>query len=176
MAENGEEQMIESGDPDIDVAAVMREIRARIAGRRADAERRHLDFEALVEGRTASGNSHLPAEAREAYQFMRLGYDKITVDLSLTDLRMPLIGPLVQRVRRGLHTLVLYYVNMMASKQMRFNDAVTRALGGVMGMSESADRSDAIEALQAEVSDLRRRVTVLESRLRDDADGHEECA
>lgn len=172
MADHEVEDIVESGDSNVDVASIMREIRARIQDRRAEADRAGLDFDVLAEGRmTTAKSTRLTPATYESFEQVRLGYDKITVALSLTELRVPVIGSLLQRVRHGLHGLVLYYVNMLAGKQMRFNAAVARTLGGVIAAFESEPASDELAALRGEISALRDRVAKLESRLQDEACG-----
>jgi hypothetical protein len=80
-----------------------------------------------------------------------LEYDKINVEMMLTETRLPLFGGLVQRLRSALHGLVLFYVNRLAARQMRFNYQTGRALTLL------------VHDLEAEIRDLRSRVQALES-------------
>lgn len=136
---------------DLDTEAIMQQIRARIRARRAEAKVRGLDFEAF-----ADGLYPLPPHAvlsREVYQAVRqlgLGHDKVSVDLVLTETRLPLIGGLVQRVRAAFHALVLFYVNRLAAQQARVNQQAARALVAL------------VRDLEAEITDLRLRVAELE--------------
>src|SRR2546425_333324 len=100
-------ESIEIRDPAIDSEAVMRSIRENIRQRRAQAEAQGLNYEAFVEGlyaarATARFDHSLYYDLRR----MSVAYDKIGVGLSLSETRIPLIGPLLQRVRAGLHQLV----------------------------------------------------------------------
>jgi hypothetical protein len=138
---------------DIDAEAIMQEIRARIRARRAEASARGLDFEAY-----ADGLYPLPPDAilsRDLYEAVRhtgLGYDKIHVNMALTETRLPLVGRLVHRLRAALHELVLFYVNRLAARQVRFNQQTARALAAL------------VRDLEAEVRDLRARLAELEAR------------
>lgn len=137
---------------DIDAEAIMQEIRARIRARRAEAKASGLDFEAY-----ADGLYPLPAGAvfgRDLYEATRhvsLGYDKVTVEMALTETQVPLIGGLVHRFRLSLHGLVLFYVNRLAARQVYFNEQTARALTAL------------VQDLEAEVHELRRRLAELEA-------------
>jgi hypothetical protein len=138
---------------DIDAEAVMREIRARLRARRAQAKVGGLDFEAY-----ADGLYPLPADAilsRDVHQAVRqlgLGYDKLNVEMALTGSRLPLVGALVQRARALLHGLVLFYVNRLAARQTRLNEQTARALVSL------------VRDLETEVRGLRARLTALEDQ------------
>lgn len=137
--------------PDLDVEAIMQVIRTRIRTRRAQAKARDLDFEAYAEGLYP-----LPPDAvfgRDLYEALRyvdLGYDKVNVDLALTETRLPLFGGLVHRLRSALHQLVLFYANRLAARQTYFNEQTARALTAL------------VRDLEAEVRDLRARLAELE--------------
>jgi hypothetical protein len=138
---------------DLDVETVMQEIRERIRARRAEARARGIDFEAY-----ADGLYPLPAGAvfsRDLYEAVRyagLGWDKVGVEMMLTETRLPVIGRLAQRVRAAVHEVVLFYVNRLAARQMRYNEQTARALALL------------VRDLDAEVADLRARLSALENR------------
>jgi len=153
---------MKSGDPvagfeiegnDIDTEAIMREIRARARARRAEAKARGLDWEAY-----ADGLYPLPPEAvlsrdlHEAVRFTGLDYDKIPVEMALIETRLPLVGSLIQRLRSALHELVLFYVNRMAARQVRFNEQTARALALL------------VRDLEGQVRDLHDRLAQVEGR------------
>ncbi len=157
--------VIEIRDPELDAEAIMRQIRENIRERRAEAEAKGLNYEAFVEGLYASQVS-----ARFDHQIyydlrrMSVGYDKVGVGLSLTESQLPIIAPLVQRVRRALHHLVIYYVNKLAAQQARFNEFVVRALTNLVKALEDGPTPDEVAALQAEVEALRDRIEHLEAQ------------
>jgi hypothetical protein len=157
-------EIIENRDPEIDAEAIMRQIRENIRQRRAQAEAQGLDYEAFVEGLyasqvTARFNHSLYYDLRR----MSVGYDKVGVGLSLTESRLPLIAPLVQRFRKALHHLVIYYVNILAGQQARFNEYVVRALTGLVKELEEGPTPTEVEALRQEVAQLRARLEQLEA-------------
>lgn len=137
---------------DIDAEAIMQEIRTRIRARRAEARSRGLDFEAY-----ADGLYPLPPDAvfsrdlYEAVRYVGLGYDKVGVEMALTETRLPLIGRLGHRLRAALHEVVLFYVNRLAARQVRVNEQVARTL------------TTLVHDLEAEIRDLRARLAELET-------------
>lgn len=138
--------------PDLDAEAIMQEIRARIRARRAEAKARGLDFEAYADGLyPLPADASLSRDLHEAVRHAALGYDKVNVEMALTENRLPLVGGLVQRLRAALHELVLFYVNRLAARQVRFNEQTARALTALL------------RDLEAEVHDLRARIDELEA-------------
>lgn len=130
----------------------MQEIRARVRARRAEAKARGLDWEAYVDGLyPLPSDAVLSRDLHEAVRYAGLDYDKIHVEMALVDTRLPLIGKLVQRLRASLHELVLFYVNRLAARQVRFNQQASRALSLML-----CD-------MEAEVLSLRERLDELEA-------------
>jgi hypothetical protein len=139
--------------PDLDSEAIMQQIRARIRARRAESKARGLDFEAYADGLyPLPPGATLSRDVHEAVRYAALGYDKMGVELALTETRLPLVGGLVQRLRFALHELVLFYVNRLAARQIRFNEQTARALVSL------------VRDLEAEVLDLRARISELEAK------------
>lgn len=138
--------------PDLDAEAIMQEIRARVRARRAEARARGLDWEAYADGLyPLPPDAVLSRDLHEAVRLAGLGYDKIPVEMALTETRLPLIGGLAHRVRAALHALVLFYVNRLAARQVRVNQQMARALTLL------------VRDLEAEVRDLRARLAELEA-------------
>jgi hypothetical protein len=139
--------------PGVDAEAIMQEIRARIRARRARAKAQGLDWEAYADGLyPLPPDAILSRDLYEAVRYAGLGYDKVTVEMALTESRLPLVGRVVQRVRAALHELVLFYVNRMAARQIRFNEQTARALALL------------VRDLEAEVRDLGSRLAELEAK------------
>jgi hypothetical protein len=137
--------------PDLDAEAIMREIRARIRTRRAEAKARGLDFEAYADGLyPVPPDALFSRDLYEAVRYLGLGWDKVGVEMALTESRLPLIGGLIQRLRAALHELVLFYVNRLAARQVRFNEQTARALTVL------------VRDLEAEITDLRTRIAAQE--------------
>lgn len=138
--------------PELDTEAIMREIRARIRARRAEAKARGLDFEAYADGLyPVPADALFSRDLYEAVRYVGLGWDKVGVETALTESRLPLIGGLVQRLRAALHQLVLFYTNRLAARQVRVNEQTARAL------------TILVRDLEAEITGLRARLAALES-------------
>jgi len=138
--------------PDLDAEAIMHEIRARIRARRAEAKARGLDFEAYADGLyPVPPDAVFSRDLYEAVRYVGLGWDKVGVEMALTESRLPLIGGLVQRLRAALHQLVLFYTNRLASRQVRVNEQTARALTLL------------VRDLETEITDLRARLAALEN-------------
>jgi hypothetical protein len=164
MSDDDVSEIIEICDPEIDAEAIMRQIRENIRKRRAQAEAQGLDYESFVEGLYASQvTARFDHSLYYDLRRMSVGYDKVGVGLSLTESGLPLIGPLVQRFRKALHHLVIYYTNMLAGQQARFNEYVVRALTGLVKELEEGPGPDDIAALRREVAELRARVEQMET-------------
>ena len=136
---------------DIDSKAIEQEIRVRSQVRQEEAQAQGLDYEAY-----AKGLHPLPADAvfsRDLYEaVVQVGFDadKVGTELDLTETRLALVGGMVHRLRAAVHELVLFYLNRFEARQVRFNEQTARALA-VM-----------VQDLEAEVRDLRARLTELE--------------
>jgi len=157
-------KIIEIRDPEIDAEAIMRQIRENIRQRRAQAEGQGLDYEAFVEGLyTSQVTARFDHSLYYDLRRMSVGYDKVGVGLSLTESRIPLIAPLVQRFRKALHHLVIYYVNILAGQQARFNEYVVRALTGLVKELEEGPTPTEVEALRQEIAQLQARLEQLEA-------------
>ena len=157
MTDDDLSNVIEIRDPEIDAEAIMRQIRENIRRRRAEAEARGLDYEALALGLPDPGEAtRLDRSLHLELRRLLAGSDKIRVGLSLTPSRIPLFAPIVQRARAALHQLVIYYVNMLAGQQARFNESATRVLVGLAKELEAGPTPAEVEALRQEVVALKR--------------------
>ena len=109
-------------DPaEVDIEEIMQEIRQQILAKK----------EALRPSRKAPisvSGEHLPSAFYENLYQAGLTYDEIDVKLYVTKSNIPLLGPLLDKLRYKAHELVLFYVNQMATEQMAFNEHVLRAV------------------------------------------------
>jgi hypothetical protein len=95
-----------------------------------------------------------------------LNYDQIWVELSQVEGQMPLLGRFVNRFKRELHRLVVYYVNRLGERQVTMNDALVRTLNALVhNLEGEADRADVL-ALQQKVAALEARLEKLEAETR----------
>ncbi len=110
-------------DPaEVNIEEIMQEIRQQIL---AEKEALRPTREAPI---PVSGERLPPAFYEHLYQ-AGLAYDEIDVKLYVTKSNIPLIGPLLDKLRYKAHELVLFYVNQMATEQMSFNEHILRAVG-----------------------------------------------
>ena len=70
----------------------------------------------------------LPAEFYEHLYQANLGHERIEVQLDIVPTNVPVIGGILQTVRRKLHELVIFYVNQTAVKQINVNHHLVRAV------------------------------------------------
>jgi O-antigen chain-terminating methyltransferase len=163
MKENNIEGIIEIGDPEIDVEKIMARIRENIRRRREEAKQRGLDFDNMASG-TYEGleggrfNSELYYELHQVNSL----YDRILVGPSIVPRHFPLLGKLVSRLRRELHNLVIYYVNMLGGRQVAFNRAVVNVLNKLI---EQLDEKIEVDDLRKEMEEIRRRLANLEAKM-----------
>jgi hypothetical protein len=109
-------EIIDIRDSALDVDEIIERVRSNLHGRRCRPE--DNDWEAIPSGQDVS--HHL--------QKLSLSYNQIGTDIILTNVRIPLIGPLWQKFRRSLHCLVLFYLAIVTKNQVRFNGYTVQAL------------------------------------------------
>lgn len=71
---------------------------------------------------------NLPPEYYEHLARVALAHSRLEVELLVTPSRAPLIGPLIDRLRRKVHELVVFYINRFAANQARVNNHLLQAL------------------------------------------------
>jgi len=140
----------------------MRQIRKDIRKQRAQAEHREPDYEAFVE---EISTTRFDRTLYDALQRMSVGYDKAGVGLLLAGSSIPLVAPLVQRVRAAYHRLIIYYVNELARQQVRFNGYVVRAMVALIQGLEGDPTPGQVEALRREVAQLRAEIERLKPKV-----------
>jgi len=155
---------LEIRDDQVNTEAIMWAIRDAILLRREDAAARGIDFNALAAGTFQRPHAHRfePALYDSLFNMSALK-DKAQVGMYLTESPLPIVGPLVQKVRRALHAVVLFYVNMSAERQIAFNAAVSKTtMGIVRALDREAGQQAEIEALRAEVRQVSERIAAIE--------------
>jgi hypothetical protein len=155
-----EDGIVEIHDPEIDVQAIMAQIRANLATRGQDDRAIHFPSFGPVAGGAGAvcdGDAG-PLNAELYYNLgqLNLDYDQITVESTLETRPMRVVGPLVNRFKAEFHNLCVYYVNLLAGKQVGFNEHATRALNQLARELERKDTE--VVALRQELADLRTRL------------------
>ncbi len=153
------EEIIDIRDPAVDVEAVMEQIRASIRQRRIKAEAEGVGLEEL-EGLSLGQIVSFDHDTYHNLRRLNISYSKTNVGLFLTASRVPVVGALWQKIRRNFHHLVLFYANMVASKQAVFNKYVVHTFASlVKGLVEENER------MKVEINALQARVVALETML-----------
>jgi hypothetical protein len=155
--------VIEIRDEQIDAEAIMHTIRANIQKRREAAQAQGIDFDAFVQGLYSEGKGHFDAAVYYNLRRAATLYDRITVKQYVSPRKVPIAGGLMQRVRGALHDLVIYYVNMLGSKQTLYNESIVYALNGLVeGLEKNlAQQAEEMETLRREVDSLHKQLADL---------------
>lgn len=115
----------------VDIENVMQEVRRQILQRRLPGQVDLPDRAAM-----------LPPEYYEHLFRAGLAQSRLDIDLLVTRSSVPVVGPLVDRLRAKIHELVVFYVNRFADNQARVNTHLLQALS-VLGRPEAESRPDA---------------------------------
>lgn len=147
------ENVFEIRDPEINVAEIMARIRENLAKREPLVpEVDSLTFDPGLDGCVS------PEEGlKQSLQQANLTWDKIYVG----DQIRPSAGlkqRVIHRVRRPLHDLVRFYVDILSAKQSSFNSAAVRSLNLLANKLErhEAARQNEIEQLRNELAEMKR--------------------
>lgn len=112
--------MTETNTP-VNIEEIMQEIRQQILAKKDVIRAEGAPVVAI------SGKRLSPDFYEHLYQ-ANLVYDQIGVKMLVTKANMPLIGPLLEKLRGKLHELVLFYVNKLAAEQIQFNTHILQAV------------------------------------------------
>lgn len=155
------EDEVELHAPHINADDVMAVIRANIRKRREEGlyqATRFSEFEEVTCPEEPGGDAHDPLLYFHLRQVNR-SYTQFRIDLSLNPSRLaelPLVGSLWDTLRLHLHSLAIFYVNKLIEPMIAFNRHSVTVLNILTRHSQKRD---------AELTELRQRVTELEARL-----------
>jgi lipid II:glycine glycyltransferase (peptidoglycan interpeptide bridge formation enzyme) len=93
---------------------------------------------------------------REAFNNAIKEYDKIWLELSIPAADKSFAA----RLKRPLHQLVLFYVNRIGQKQIKFNDRMLRIVNHLVTSEEKKENE--IKELQERLAHLQKRIEELE--------------
>jgi hypothetical protein len=116
-----EERKNSDTTPDVDIEAIMREVRAEVLAKKSA----RIQNSPLASG--IGGRRFPPAFYDHLYQ-AGLTFDVSTVELHVTKIPIPILGPIIESFRQKFHQLVLFYVNKLAADQARVNENLLSAL------------------------------------------------
>lgn len=137
---------IEVRAPGVDVERLFKSLEANLATRRVGSWGRFYipSYDDLLDPVT-DDRAAMPCTEVE-YYLRRLRSTEVSVTPHVLPSNIPLVGRLLDLLKRQLHDLVLYYVNILAGKQAHYNAQVFRAM---------AVLSREIQRLRAEVAKAR---------------------
>jgi hypothetical protein len=140
-------------DPEINVDALMAQIRQTLLQRRAQAEARGLDFERLAAGQWSDYPSgRFRPELYDQLYLANLNQDKLMVDLSYTPSHAPFVGKFIEGLKRPFHTLILHYLRLLIAKLAPFNHSVVETLNELThGLNQPDPQIAQLEQRLAEV-------------------------
>ncbi|MDX1416466.1 MAG: hypothetical protein R3293_19860 [Candidatus Promineifilaceae bacterium] len=118
----------ESGKPEINVEAIMQEIRLQILNQK------RIGQPPLP----VRGDRFSPEMYEQLYQATLL-HGEMGVKLLVTRTEIPLIGGLIDRLRTKLHQLVLFYINQAVAQQAEINEHFLQVLALLIQDLEQGD-------------------------------------
>lgn len=124
--------------PQVDIETIMQEIRRQIL---ADRARQTPGGQAIV----PVAGKRLPPEFYEHLYQAELAHDQIGVKMLVTPVNIPVVGKLIEALRRKVHELVLFYVNQVADQQIAVNRHLLHALS-ILSRELEAEAAEAAEA------------------------------
>ena len=105
----------------------------------------------------ASNNeSFATSDLRKTVNSATKEYDKIWLELSIPASDKSFVA----RLKRPFHQLVLFYVNRIGQKQIKFNDRLLRAINHLVASEEK--KNNEIKELRKQLADLQKRIAELE--------------
>ena len=152
--------LVEIDDPAIDPAAVMTEIRRRIAQRRRELGYENRSFPSYGAA-IYQGEPNDIAFDKDLHYFLRLAnatFAEAETEPVLADspaTRVPVLGRLWGMVRGGAHNLVIFYVNRAITHQTSVNSYLVSAVNRLTAVVEEQQRT--INRLQSELEAERQR-------------------
>ena len=146
--------LIEIDDPEIDPAAIMAEIEARIAARRAEEEERPFPSYGVTP--CPEEPSDLPHDPNLYFYLRRLnesfaGIDTEPILAPSPATRTPIVGKLWGAIRHEVHALILFYVNRAVAQQVAVNRSTVSIVNELTRQLEAQQRQ--IRRLERELAE-----------------------
>ena len=161
MSADNLDGLIEIRDPEIDPAEIVARIRTRIKERRDELGYENRTFPAFDLAVYPGEPDDIPYD-QNLYHYLRLAnasYNQIETDRLLFEspaTRLPIIGPIWQRIRGQIHDLVRFYVNRSTSHQVTVDRHLVSVLNRLTFVTQEQQRT--IKSLQDEIAELRGRM------------------
>jgi len=144
---------------EVNVEEIMDRIRNYISERRTQ-----QDLESSLAG-DISFQGNLSAKIYESLARATRANKNAGLPLDVRSSPWPIVGPVIDSLRRSIHQLVLFYVNKSIANQVSINADVLKALGWLVADVESQQAAQAqIETMRGELANLRERPSELETK------------
>ncbi|MCA9936316.1 MAG: hypothetical protein H6662_04145 [Ardenticatenaceae bacterium] len=111
-------------EKNINIEEIMQQIRQEILLKQATLDK---DGSPLIN----LAGKRLNPEFYEHLYYAALTHDEIGVKLYVTKVNVPIIGPIIEKIRTKIHELVIYYVNQIAEQQLTFNRHILQAVNAM---------------------------------------------
>ena len=147
-------QVFALGDTAVNQTSLAERISKNLEGHQLKSPTHWPTF-ALTEDAPGSDSVSI-ASLREALNNATKEYDKIWLEITIPASD----NSFAARLKRPFHQLVLFYVNRIGQKQIRFNDRLLRILNHLVTLEEKKDGE--IQALRQQVTDLQKRLEELD--------------
>lgn len=125
-----EKHELVTNETEVNIEEIMQQIRAELRSRQVT----QLAEQGIA---LPVGGRRLPEAFYEHLYEAGQAYNQIEAHLHVSSAPIPLIGPVIQWLRRKFHELVLFYVNQVALQQIKVNTHLLRAMAI---LSEEMDR------------------------------------
>lgn len=116
----------------LDINDIMQDVRRQIIEQRQGID----DIAVKVKG------ERLPAAFYEHLYLASMTYNQTETELYVTPSTVPLIGGLLDRLRRQFHNLVIFYVNRSVVKQIQINRHLLQAVSILAEAHENDPHAD----------------------------------
>ena len=105
----------------INIEEIMQQIRQEILLKQATLDKNGVPLIDLT-------GKRLKPEFYEHLYYAALTHNEMGVKLHVTKVKVPVIGPILEKIRTIIHQLVIYYVNQLAEQQLTFNRHMLQAV------------------------------------------------
>ncbi len=114
-------EQINLPEAEVNIEAIMQEIRQQIIARRAE-----LNPDAASD--IVVSGKRFPPEFYEHLYRAQLALEDYNLPVLVSKSSVPIVGPLIEMVRSKLHELVVFYVNQSAARQVAASNHLLKAI------------------------------------------------
>jgi len=145
-------------EAEVHVEEIMDRIRDYVSERRTQ-----QNLESSLAG-DISFQGNLSAEIYESLAKATRANRSAGLSLGVRSSQWPIVGPVIDSLRRSIHQLVLFYVNKSIANQVSINAEVLKALGWLVADVERQQTAQGqTKTMSRELANLRGRVAELEA-------------